>query len=941
MNINAVFSWCLLMIFACLLVISPNASICAQNPQPYFKNFTTDQGLPSPEVHCILQDSKGYMWFGTDNGTSRFDGYTFVNYSVSDGLNHPVVFGLQEDGEGRIWMRTLTGNLYYFQSGRIYAYEYNHIIQEYNKSDLYALTDFYISDDGYVYADIRLFGVLKIDKAGNFEIVDDLIKPTSNSHQQIEIPSNLESNNRKKSRIDSIFQAINFEYTYGYINEQKEIFIALPARKGVRKYKNGKQLLNNDYTQLLEGLSISYIYQDREGHYWFASLEKGIYYCSNFNIDVYNQANGFANELFTAITFKNDHEIYIGLRSGEVYLLNVKDQQLETLPSNNSETRLFDLSYDQLNKRLWMSGRTFYYLNEQAWEAVVPSSLRKNESILTKKLFLAPKRKILWGAGSKGFMAYNFETQQIVFKGFGAWEKSVTNRTLSVYEDLEGKVWLGNIGGLFHLQKDKLVHAKDPKDLFSIRVEDIAQMSDSTLVVGTKGAGVVLWKGNDYKYISTEDGLNSNMVEHVHVDSQDRIWVGTLSGLTLISDIRDSTFALKPINMAHGLPSNEINVINSINNQLWIGTSKGLVNFEVQDFTSKNAAPILEETLINDQKKHIVNNDWLKSNQNNIQFSFLSIDYALAGKINYRYRLKESSNWTYTKARTANFLSLAPDEYTFEVQAENKNGVWSAPAKISFSIRPPFWKTKLFILIASCSIMALVYLLYKYRINQIIYKTQIERKMDKLERSALKAQMNPHFIFNCLNSIQAFITEGNRKDAADYLAKFAQLIRSTLNFSSAGFSVLAEEIEAIKHYLELEQMRFKNRFQYTIDIEPKLNPNLIRVPNLLVQPFVENAIVHGISSKSQDGLVQLFYQLNENYLEVIIKDNGEGIHRSSKISKGSSGKPHKSVGMSITQRRLELLNQKSHQKGVQIKEIKNQKEEPIGTEVRLKIKILE
>ncbi len=921
-----------------------NASIFGQNPEPYFKNFTTDQGLPSPEVHCILQDSDGYMWFGTDNGVSKFDGYTFINYSVSDGLNHPVIFGLQEDNLGRIWMRTLSGNLYYFLEGRIYPYIYNHIIQEFNKSDLYVLTDFYISKDGFIYADIRLFGVLKIDAQGAYELVDRIDKPKNNV-RQYSVKSSSQNDTLSSSVLnlnDTIFQSISIDYNYAYIDANHEILIALPARKGLRKYKNLENLKKGQFDQMLEGVSVSYIYQDLQNNYWIASLEKGVFYCSNFNINVYTRDNGFANELFSAITFKNEHEVFVGLRSGETYLLNTVTQELTALAKNEMENRVFDLVYDRSNQLLWMPGHCYYYYQGNRWNPILAKHKIKFESILTKELFLGTKSQILWGSGAKGFLGVDLKTKKFAHRGFESLGKSVKNRTQSVYEDFEQNIWIGNMAGLFNYKDKSLIAAKDPKGLFTIRVEDIDQMKDSTLVVGTKGAGVVLWKDDEYAYLSTQEGLNSNMIEHIHVDEKDRIWVGTLSGLSLITKDLDRQFSVKPFTMAHGLPSNEINVINSIGDHIWVGTSKGMVHFIANDFVAPNPQPILEKTIINNEPKDIENGIQLKSKENNIQFSFLTINYPLSGSINYRYRLQESLNWTTTRARTANFLTLPPDDYQFELQAQNQNGDWSESTKIDFSIQQPFWKTKAFILIAFCLIVGFVYSLYKYRINQIIYKTQIDRKIDRLERSALKAQMNPHFIFNCLNSIQAFITDGNRKDAADYLARFAQLIRSTLNFSSSGFAVLSEEIDALKNYLALEQMRFKDRFQYTINIDSNLNPQMIKVPNLLVQPFVENAVIHGIASRKKGGLVQIFYRLNQKYLEVTIRDNGQGFHQ--KFVR-STDKPkvniHKSVGMSITQRRLELLNQESKEKGVEIKEIKDAENQTLGTEVQLKIKVLD
>ncbi|MEM1320057.1 MAG: histidine kinase [Bacteroidota bacterium] len=972
-----------------------NLSVCeAQNPHPHFQNFTTDQGLPSPEVYCILQDSKGYMWFGTDNGVSRFDGYTFENYSVTDGLKNSVVFHLQEDLDGKIWMSTMAGNLYYFEKERIYPYRHNRLLQRYNRNNIYAIHDFYFTPEGTLYASIRFMGILRVDPDGQeqlfngkspvhdfiFSIPNDRlilvhvrsVHATAEDHQPPQImelrkegythkfsfPVNTSYDSSKRILeleneegylvhgsgytvylIDTTLQWMKKSASislYSYENANGEIFISGLTDNGVKRYKNLDALYRGKYEEYLEGFTISWITQDRQGGYWLASLEKGVFYCPNMDMKIFDQSNGLANNLISTITAKSTEELFVGLRTGEVYQLFPKRNQIEQLPGTTREKRIFDIKYNPVDQRLWNAGILYYY-DQNNWR---PFNWQTQKyfppNLQAKELFILPEKYKLWTNSAKGVSAFDIRDNRLLYQSWDDRKGNSNLRTLAVYENEEERVWVGTVGGLFEIKNEELIPVMDPDSIFSIRVEDIDETEDGVLVIGTKGAGVVLWKDQRYQYLDISDGLTSNMVEHVHVDAADQIWVGTLAGLNKIVRNAQGNYQTMPITMAHGLPSNEINALTSVGDQIWAATPRGVVHFSVSDFSRPSPSPIIERITVNNELLTPQALRQLSSRQNNLQFSFLAINYPLVGNIPYRYRLRSNADWILTKARSANFLNLAPGNYRFEVQAQNENGRWSESATLQLIINPPFWRTIWFSILAILAALGLGYGLYRVRVNRIIEQNQLQRKIDQLERSALKAQMNPHFIFNCLNSIQSYILEGNKKEAADYLARFAKLIRAILNFSASGSALLEEEIVALKNYLKLEQMRFKHRFEYCITVAPQIDPLLVRVPTMLVQPFVENAIIHGVASRKSGGMIDISYQVDQNFLEVLIKDNGKGF--SAKVEPLQS--IHKSVGMSITQRRLELLNQDTERKGVDIQELKDEEGQTVGTAVRLKIKLL-
>ena len=204
---------------------------------------------------------------------------------------------------------------------------------------------------------------------------------------------------------------------------------------------------------------------------------------------------------------------------------------------------------------------------------------------------------------------------------------------------------------------------------------------------------------------------------------------------------------------------------------------------------------------------------------------------------------------------------------------------------------------------------------------------------------ALRSAMSPHFIFNCLNSIQFFILKNNKKEAVYYLSIFSKLVRNVLDISTKSMVTLATEIEIIKYYVALEQMRFENKFDVAFDIDPEVDPEDTEIPPLLLQPYVENGIIHGLSHKQDKGLLEISVKKVEERLKCSIRDNGVGREYTQIMkSKKPSVLTHKSKGMAMTKERLELLN-RDEKEGVNIIDLKDENNKPVGTQVDIFIAV--
>jgi LytS/YehU family sensor histidine kinase len=239
-----------------------------------------------------------------------------------------------------------------------------------------------------------------------------------------------------------------------------------------------------------------------------------------------------------------------------------------------------------------------------------------------------------------------------------------------------------------------------------------------------------------------------------------------------------------------------------------------------------------------------------------------------------------------------------------------------------------------------------VYWLYQHRIDQVRkkqkLKSEYEKKLANVEMSALLAQMNPHFLFNSLNSIDSYIIRNESKKASEYLNNFARLMRLILQNSRSNYISLKDELEALELYLEMESLRFKNKFSYSITIDKELDSNSIVIPPMLIQPYIENAIWHGLMHKTngEEGKVELFVSKYENNLLCVVRDNGIGRKRAAELKDQRQSSHKRSMGMQITEDRIEIINKLYDiNTSVTIYDMQNDHGQATGTRVELRIPI--
>lgn len=321
---------------------------------------------------------------------------------------------------------------------------------------------------------------------------------------------------------------------------------------------------------------------------------------------------------------------------------------------------------------------------------------------------------------------------------------------------------------------------------------------------------------------------------------------------------------------------------------------------------------ILRSVMVNTVEKRFDSLLCCKPGENNFEFRFEAIDLTFSGQTLFRYRIRESEPWKTTAEKNLLFSALPAGTYHFEAAAKNEHSNWSETVSYSFKILSPLYQRWWFLLLAFLLVVGTTAWIVTLRNRQHLKKQQQEfvaqQRMNEMENQAKQAMMNPHFVFNALNSIQQYINDNDRISANKYLTKFSRLIRLNLDLVNKSLITLEEELEKLKLYLEIEQLRFGEKLQYEFIIDQHLETDIIYIPSMILQPFVENAIWHGIMSSGKAGMISIKAKMIENdsllLLEVI--DNGIGINQSRKLN---AGKKRKSLGIQLTIDRLRLYAQ--------------------------------
>jgi len=951
----------------------------AQDPHPAFRNYTVQDGLSNSEVYQVMQDSRGYLWFATGSGVSRFNGYSFETFSVKEGIFDNTIFEIREDRLGRIWFLSITCMLSYYDYGdrRIHLYEHNDVIREAVSYPFKC--SFHIMDDGTIYLGLYDDGIYKITPEGTMTLCNK--SPYENTAVHVQEPEKgqfaftngsysdrcilliermgqaprlYEADKKlvRGERVSRVISMENGDVLMGYADvlyiiqksgEMKHVLFPSTVQwlyedsdneLWIGTYSDGayhvKDMDFERKRRYLPGQSITGIIEDHEGGFWFSDMGGSVFYTPSKKILAYDETSGFRSDRINCVEVA-DSTVYAGGQDGYIYYFT-PDGSMHGINLNtasrefNSVNKLF---YDPSRSELIYSG-TF------SGGKLNVKTMRRGKMIGVFNNRMIDSKGRHWASYSRGM---GFERNDTIV---------AVGERKRVYAQLRwgpDHLLTGGIDGLWLFNKSTYEYTAFAGTLLrQNRIADMSRSGDSILFIGTKGAGIFICTPRRVMCIDESTGLCGDQVNRLRVYGN-TIWVATTRGINRIdlSPHDPFTYSIRRITMEDGLISDEASDLIVLGNTLWVATKAGLCFLDADH----NPGGSDEELPVYIDRVSINGTDTLPTafydlqyDHNNVQISFLAAGYHNAGKHLYRYRMQGlDTGWTYTRNREIQFTTLPAGSYQFSVEVQNRNGKWSStPAMVTFLVRAPFWKKAWFQAAMMGALLIIVAALVRYfsrRQQQRKAKNEtLNRNLMNLKLKALRAQMNPHFIFNVMNSIQHFIMHKDEESAHRYLSKFSRLVRVILNNSEKDAVSIGEEVVALELYLQLESMRFEQAFHYEIKIDPAIDQQEVHIPSMLIQPYVENAIHHGIYSSPRKGDILVEIRRDGDTLVCIIEDNGIG--RKGAAHKKKSG--HKSFGTTITKERLVTLNALHNSSlSEKIIDLYNQDGAPAGTRVEIYI----
>jgi hypothetical protein len=440
------------------------------------------------------------------------------------------------------------------------------------------------------------------------------------------------------------------------------------------------------------------------------------------------------------------------------------------------------------------------------------------------------------------------------------------------------------------------------------------------------------------------DGLPSGICYDVRLADNGDLWLATSAGLCRFQRTGgEKKYIIEIFDRNQGLISNEVNHIILRNHEIWMGSKRGIQVFKYQEETVRaKPTPIHFEAKMNDKK--ISSNHEYRYDENFFSVHLDLLSYKNPSGSEYLYRLSGlDSTWGKTKSRELEFRNLKPGKYALLIQPIIQNQQAEILSLYRFTIQQPWWQTWWSITIGSILVFLILRFVIRWRLRILRLREAkqhlFEKKISEYQLTAFRAQMNPHFLFNSINSIQRYVLQKEKFEAYEYLTKFSRLIRQVLHNSGENFITLSNELHTLSLYIEFELIRFEHSFDYISKIEPDIDCGNIKIPSIILQPIIENAIWHGIMplEGTRRGKITLKIQREDKHILICIEDNGIGREQSKRIEKITKGK---SMGISLTERRLELLRPRNDESDMlKIIDLYDEQRKPSGTRVELHIPI--
>lgn len=939
-------------------------------------NYNEEDGLNNSYTYSLNQDRNGFLWIGSNNGMFRFDGKEFKQFSNKNGLKNIDALSCIPLSNGEIFVAPFLNDFAYLKNGKIInsdsnselkkmSFKHNpgyyidgsslYLHSSYNPANIYMYRDEKVNriplavktDSSDVY---YVFGLSMSDKMlylSNQERKENIQAYNITTKKKTACNILVDKNtsifrkqdifvfkNKRTIDIYKLYNKFFFKKIKSYTTQEDIHLIVLDnnyrlwlcLEEGGVLYFKQPVVENSELSnpvKMMESYIINDVLVDKDNNTWFSTRNNGLFFIADRFFKNYIQLPIKNNSSYITAIAKNERGIYLGYNEARSGIYR-----------NGKVTDLvFEKNIKTEHKAIFSEGNTVIF-------GLTWNLFQYNTKLKDKKVFkgFVLKNIVPYYPGaillctSDGLIEYNYH--KALFRDVLSKERIYT--ALPYAKD---SLFAGNFKDLY-----KVDTVTERKTLFleGYYFTDVKQLSHHLYAGATNLNGIILFDNSKVIRKITENmGLPTGQIKKLEIESSNVFWASTNYGLSRI-ELKGPDIQINNFTQTDGLPSNVVAGCTISGDTIYIGTSKGLGILSIKNLMSQkkfiNKKVIINSVVVGG--KEIFDTRQPLTGQtpdNNIIFNVSFPDFSSQGKISYRYKIEGlSDGWQTGNSQKISFYALPPGSYTFKIFGIGYNGKRSYSfTEVHFEIIPKFWQTWWFKLImiglGAASLFILITAYFQKKRNKKLETLYYEKKIAELELQAIKAQINPHFIYNCLNSIQFLLYKKDYLETENYLETFAQMIRKTLHYSEKTFMPIKEETEYLSLYLDMEKLRLKDLFEYSITISKNVNENWV-VPSLLIQPFVENAIKHGITGlRDRKGNIHITFDHIGTSLCVIIEDNGIGIGSGKKISADS-------FGVKLSQKRIETFRQlfETHI----ILEICDlyEKEQRPGTQIKLYIK---
>lgn len=930
---------------------------------PGMKVYSQFDGYVATIGYVITQDEKGFIWIGTDKGAICFDGKRFKVIDDRMGLIDLEILMAAPCNDGRVLLTPLLNNISYYEDGRVVTPQQNPTLKQIrNKQINHTRIDkvtgkIWLCDEGLnktifcfyngivtkqkIYAEGGFFSVTVINNRILMHLKDK--RRTLQWYNVL---------NHKIDTLDIDYDFSNAGTVNVTVTDDARHLVVYDVK---HKKITGYNIEGNNTIKLFENhtqRSLYHVVLDKNNHLWVLSSDNGVEYWGD--IAKLTEASAPV-ELFTDVTINHvfvdrDDNVWLTTRGDGLYFLSQKHWKnaLQTIP-----LKLADMAPDCITgdeKRIFFGHKLAKIsVRENQKTSILSLPIKSNQSISLIKV--VSNNIVIAGRGNmmyinevtqpsevikshtmhtiKDVARYNENTLLMathdgvhLVGSLGSRSKEedqclYIGRATSVGCTKSGLILIGTPNGLY--VKESLTGAnkkvKHPV-LHAAHITALTLSEKGYALIGTSVNGLFSYnyKTGDFKQINNKIKQGTGSIKLIYRQNDSVYWLATDRGAYCICfDAFMNDKDVKIYTFFDGLPSNNVVGIYIHHDTAYFATSGGLgILLPSRESTATSRPPVVwvstakySDTAIQFPQKLTIG-----PAQNDVQVSLSAISYESFGNIKYQYRLQGlTDNWVTTESPDISFSGLPPGQYQLQVFALNYNGVKSLNASVlSIIVLPSFWQTWWFkLLIAVVVLIALAFLIvwWVQRYKSIHYKQmQQKRRLAELELEAIKAQINPHFVFNCLNSIQVFSYKNEHDLVKQYINLFAKLIRQTMQYSQETFITLGEEREYLTNYLKLEKIRFKEKLNYKLWVDETLSSTTL-IPAMLIQPYVENALKHGVGTvKERQGVVEInFFKKAEGGLIITIEDNGPGLP--TQVANSS----RKTLGMRLSGSRAHAYNQ--------------------------------